>query len=275
MALFDRPVTAVAAQAADWGFEGVELLCRPGGHVEPDTGEERARELAGIFRSAGVRVTALAGYIKFNAETEPELRENYEDLVRQVRLAEILGAESVRCLGGRIGEERWRKGRDGIIDMLSGYLRAAAVATSDSDVHILQVTHDEFASGPVLGRLLDAAAHPRVGAAWNVVHPLSAGEEPETTWEEIGSRVRHVHLRDAVFGEKDGGPGGRPVPFGQGDVPWERIAGLMTDAGYDGWISIEWPVHMQSGLSPAEDVLPEGLRFLREKFNKLGSVTYE
>ena len=275
MALHDEPIEVVAEQAAAWGFEGVELLCRPGGHIEPDASEKQAAESAAVFRSAGVRVAALAGYIKFNGESEQELHRNYEDLVREIRLAEILEAESVRCLGGRIGDERWEKKRDEIITLLADRLKAAAMATAGSCVRILQVTHDEFAPGSVLRRVLEKAAHPRVGAAWNVVHTLSAGEDLETTWNEIGARVSHIHLRDALFGGKDAGPGGDPMPFGRGDVPWERLAAILSSGGYAEWISIEWPAHMRKNLSSPREVLPAGRGFLEKILKNSGSITDE
>ena len=47
----------------------------------------------------------------------------------------------------------------------------------------------------------------------------------------LAGRIGRVHLRDQVADT--------PVPFGEGEAPFEELLNLLTDCGYDGPLGVE------------------------------------
>lgn len=62
-------------------------------------------------------------------------------------------------------------------------------------------------------------------------HLLTAGVDVVSFAEGVADRVRLVHLRDQKA-EK-------PVPFGEGDLPFEELFAILKGANYDGELVIE------------------------------------
>ena len=62
-------------------------------------------------------------------------------------------------------------------------------------------------------------------------HLLSVGEPIMPFAEALAGRIGLVHLRD----QQDE----RPVPFGEGELPFAELFGLLADSGYDGPVVVE------------------------------------
>ncbi|MBT3605577.1 MAG: sugar phosphate isomerase/epimerase [Candidatus Latescibacteria bacterium] len=62
-------------------------------------------------------------------------------------------------------------------------------------------------------------------------HLLTAGEAILPFAEAFADRIGLVHLRDQK--------GETPVPFGEGDLPFDDLIKILTGAGYDGTLVIE------------------------------------
>ena len=62
------------------------------------------------------------------------------------------------------------------------------------------------------------------------MHVEDAGDDVDAAIARYGSRVAHVQIADAP---------GRGEP-GSGDLPLERWLAALEDAGYDGWVGLEY-----------------------------------
>ena len=62
-------------------------------------------------------------------------------------------------------------------------------------------------------------------------HLLTADEPILPFAEALAERIGHVHLRDQQ--------GDKPVPFGQGDLPFAELIALLKDSDYDGLLVVE------------------------------------
>ncbi|MCZ6635373.1 MAG: sugar phosphate isomerase/epimerase [bacterium] len=74
-------------------------------------------------------------------------------------------------------------------------------------------------------------------------HLLSAGENVLAFAESLADRIGLVHLRDQK--------GENPVPFGEGDLPFADLLGILKGADYDGTLVIElehvtWAEHVEA-----------------------------
>ncbi|MEW9529721.1 sugar phosphate isomerase/epimerase family protein [Microbispora sp. NPDC049125] len=101
-------------------------------------------------------------------------------------------------------------------------------------------------------------------------HLWLAGGDPVTAIRDWGSRVRQVHVKDAVRAalarvRAAGGDlwdvvgGGGFPPLGAGDLDLPAVAAELRRAGYEGWIVVEQDIPAPSGNDEAvRDIGPPG-----------------
>jgi len=123
-----------------------------------------------------------------------------------------------------------------------------------ADVTVLLETHDAFCKGKDVAAVLDQVPSSHVQAVWDVHHPWRMGETVAETWDFIGDRVAHVHLKDARHR-----PDGSFVLtlMGQGDVPNREIVELLEAQGYAGCYSAEWEKKWHPDIEEPEIALPQ------------------
>ena len=51
--------------------------------------------------------------------------------------------------------------------------------------------------------------------------------------EELGDKIRHVHVSDNM-GDSD-----QHLPIGDGNINWRKVVDALDDISYSGWIVIE------------------------------------
>lgn len=80
----------------------------------------------------------------------------------------------------------------------------------------------------------------RLGVNFDPSHGTLYGNDAPWVVRQWGSRIKHVHLKDAV-----GRPGMPDETFifpllGEGQVPWREVFGALDEAGYDGYLTVEF-----------------------------------
>lgn len=104
-------------------------------------------------------------------------------------------------------------------------------------VCLLVETNGALTSSSAMASFMQGSDPESAGVLWDLHHPYRfCGESPETTYRNIGSYVKYMHVKDSVM--KDGAVQYRMM--GHGDVPIFDTVKLMRENGYDGFISLEW-----------------------------------
>lgn len=109
-----------------------------------------------------------------------------------------------------------------------------------SQVEIWVETHNEFATGKVLQKLISDASRGNLKIIWDIMHPIEDGEPPAETWEYIGKYIAHIHIKD---GRKKADPLWHDfeyTPIGEGDLPIGEIVTILYKNNYSGYLSLEW-----------------------------------
>lgn len=223
-----------------WGLEGVELR-RVGRGVVPDVPNERM--LRDRLAAEEMAVAAVAPGLFEGASTDRA--GVFGDLAR---LDETLAfARRLACpvivVGGFAAD-----GFD--LDAVADVLRRAGDKAAAAGATLAVLNDPELATrtGADLARLLDAAAHDAVGAAWHPAHAAMAGEAPADGLAALGTRVRHVRVRDGAL---DAEGGWTDALVGEGAVGWDEQVAALKRLGYGGALSLE--------VYPANDLpLPKG-----------------
>lgn len=120
-------------------------------------------------------------------------------------------------------------------------------------------THGATSSTPVLLEVFDALGD-GLPVIWDAHHTFVLGKErPAETWERIGARVVHVHVKDSVDTPSARHPYTYVLP-GRGRIPAGEILALLEKSGFGGVASLEWERKWHPYLPP----LREALQVLRD-----------
>lgn len=149
---------------------------------------------------------------------------------------------------------------DGIVKMLQEL-------SDSSGCEIWIETHNEFATGKALKKLLSDIDRDNVKIIWDIIHPIEDGETPEETIAFLGGKIAHVHIKD---GKKRTDPIWHDyeyTPIGEGELPIKKIVKLLSENGYDGFFSLEWESLWRKELKnlnwSVDEILQKYIDFMR------------
>jgi sugar phosphate isomerase/epimerase len=183
-------------------------------------------------------------------DTSIELARPFErELPAAVELADAWGAPIVRVFGGEVGA----------LDDVARRLEPALRRADDLGLTIALETHDDFSSAELVAELLRRVGSPSFTAVWDVHHPYRIGESPRDVVRALGARVALVHLKDA----RRRADGWELVALGEGEVPVRESLGVLREAGYEGWLTVEWEKRWHPELAEPELALPRDGATLR------------
>lgn len=251
--------------AKEYGFGGIELREGTAWGVAADRTQAERRRALRAFEDAGVRVTDIGSGVCFTGGPGDERQ--WAEFGRTVPLAGDMNAEGIRIFLGHFATRRDRPVPPIFYREIVSRLRAACDLAASRGVQLWIETHNEFATGRSLRKLLEDVERPNCAVIYDIIHPLEEGEAPEETVALLGSRCVHVHI-------KDGKPFDDPLEasweytkVGDGRVPIATIVGLLERAGYSGSYSLEWETKWRKELqvpgSEPDVVFPHYVAFMR------------
>ncbi|MEU8272367.1 sugar phosphate isomerase/epimerase family protein [Sphaerisporangium sp. NPDC049002] len=240
------PLAEVAAMAARTGWPGLELRSAPDEPVHRGLSPEGRRSARSAL--AGATVICVASYVKV-AELGVEDDEVVAALLAEAELARDLGARAVRVFPGGLG--------DGHDDQRAARRLRAAAPRLPNGVEIWLETHDSHPRGRDIARVLSVVDRPGVRAIWDVAHPCLAGEAVADTAAVLAPWLAHVQVKDRPSPEDP-----TPVPLGDGMLPLGPVLTTLRDAGYGGWVSLEWEHKWHPAPTPLEEALRAGRAWL-------------
>jgi L-ribulose-5-phosphate 3-epimerase len=257
-------IPACVDKAAAMGFDGVEIL-----HVQMQ--DESNAALQAIKRQAHSLGLALMGFSTHQGFVSPdrELRHtNVQKTLYQIDLAYRLGIPTMRINTGRWGTVKSFDDlmtRKGVEPPLEGYTEDEAFGWVIGAIEKLLPRAEEC--GVVLGlenhwglgrtaegvlRIVEAIKSP-----W-LAMTLDTGNFLERSYEQMG-RMTAGAVPISLVQAKTYFGGGRWYSL---DLDYARIAAILREDGYRGWISLEF-----EGNEDAETGVPKSLALLRKHFS--------
>ncbi len=257
-------IAACIDKAAALGFDGVEVL-----HVQMQ--DESNAALQAIKRRAHSLGLALMGFSTHQGFVSPDAdlrRTNVQKTLYQIDVAYRLGIPTMRINTGRWGTIKSFDdfmARKGIEPTLEGHTDEEAFGWVIGSIEKLLPRAEEC--GVVLGlenhwglgrtaegvlRIVEAIKSPWLRMTLDTGNFL---ERPYEQMERMASSPAGIELVQAktYFG------GGRWYEL---DLDYGRIAAILRDRGYRGWISLEF-----EGNEGAETGVPKSLALLRRHFS--------
>lgn len=248
----------IYSMAKDFGFDGIEM--RGLGNdifsvrAQPFRADQIDKTIANLKRMRLEIPCLSTGCVLKDEENWSATKAEIEEYIR---LAEKLGAKYIRLLGDRNADA------EGPVDD-EVVLRALRDVTPYAEAHnvtLLVETNGVYADTNRLRDLLVRVESDNVAALWDLHHPYRfANEKPETTIQNLGVYIKHIHIKDSVM--VDG-----KVQYkimGEGDLPVESMIRALRSVNYEGYISLEWVKNTAPDLQSAGIVFPHFANYMEQ-----------
>lgn len=253
----DRTIGEAVEIASAHGLEGIELRGRGDAHVSPESTFSYAAHVRELVREHKLAVPCLTAYTRFHQPTAAAVREEVDRMMDMVRLAEFLEAPCLRVFMGPVLESVSLSQAGQIA--IEG-LQYASKRLENSPVRLVIETHDSAKDGRTLARMLKDVPS-NIGVLLDIIHPWDMGEDIGKTWEMIGERIYHVHIKDISRTLENGRI---YCPIGQGLLPVESTVRWLEGKGYQGFYSLEWEKSALEGQGVGfEEQLESFVSFMR------------
>ena len=264
----DRTIGEAVEIASAHGLEGIELRGRGDAHVSPESTFSYAAHVRELVREHKLAVPCLTAYTRFHQPTAAAVREEVDRMMDMVRLAEFLEAPCLRVFMGPVPDlssgplipAQASLNLSQADQIAIEGLQYASKRLENSPVRLVIETHDSAKDGRTLAGLLKDVPS-NIGVLLDIIHPWDMGEEIGKTWEMIGERIYHVHIKDISRTLENGRI---YCPIGQGILPVESTVRWLEGRGYQGFYSLEWEKSALEGQGVGfEEQLDSFVSFMR------------
>lgn len=241
----DTPFEEGFAFAASCGLNGIELVMKENSPLPPDMSSKRLAALRRMAQDAGLRISSLSNACLWShplTANEPTQRQlGRESLLRQIDMAEALGADRLLVIPGYAGTDyipssekipydtAMERVREGIGSVCAAAEQAGVCLCVENVWNRLLLSPLELAA------LTDSFHSPAVGLYFDIGNAMLYGD-PELWIPLLGSRIRAVHIKDVLRSRADASA---HVLLGKGDVPFPAVRAALTEIGYCDWITLE------------------------------------
>ena len=141
---------------------------------------------------------------------------------------------------------------DTVYSMLESLLPHA----DKTGVSILVKTSGIYSNTARLRNMLDRFASDYLAVLWDIHHPYrDNGESGDDTIKNLGSYVKHVHMRDSDNS-------GKYQLIGEGTMPIDDVIRALSSVNYDNFISLEWKPDWLDDLKDPEIIFPYFVNYM-------------
>ena len=257
----------ILKNASQWGYAAVELRGIQGEldlTKRPEFNGLRLKQSLRDLRALDLHLSDLGASTRLHEFDPGKRKEQLDEAKRFIDLAHQLKCPYVRVFGDKIAAERPRQ--DTIAQVVAG-LRELGEYAKGSQVTVILESHGDFYDSPTLLQVMKGAEMPTVALLWDAYHTYVDGKEsPETTFKQLGTYVRHTHLKDS----KPVGGKEQYVLTGTGTVPVRETVRLLVAGRYKGYYNFEWEKLWQPEIDEPEIAIPHFAKVIREYLAEAG-----
>lgn len=239
------------AKAKELGFDGIEFV-----GLQPHDGSspmEYAKTLRAACKEAGLAITNYtvgADFLKCS-----DLDQEIQSVKEQVDLAEALGAVSMRhdaTTGYAPGERKYR-GFDDALPILADACREVTRYAAGKGIRTMVENHGNFCQDSFrVEKLVNQVADENFGLLCDMGNYLCADEDPAAALGRTAPYAFYAHAKDFIVkSAQEPNPGEgffrsrngtylRGTIIGHGNVPVLHCLTALKQAGYDGYVAIEF-----------------------------------
>jgi sugar phosphate isomerase/epimerase len=253
----DWTIEKVAQQAAEMGYQGVELrTLGPGSSgLACDPALSDPAKVGQVLKSHGIEPVCLSTSLSLHHNDPSSVKDSHLAVKHSLEMAAKIGCPAVRVFGH---EAHQGASRNVAIQRIAQHAADLADTAGHLGVRLLFENGGSFAKAKEWWWLLNVVDHPMVGLCWNVANAAAAGEPSSVSVTMLNSRIQLAKVKDTRIGEGSGF-----VPLGEGTVGIEQFIKRLLGIGYEGYVSVEWDRLWLPSLDPAEEYLPDAHQRLK------------
>jgi sugar phosphate isomerase/epimerase len=257
----DGPLEVVSAFAAEYGFQGLEVVTGPGSrHLDTRTFDAaRADEVKALLEMRNLQISGLAAYTDVT-HADPERRKaNVATVSSAIDIAHALGVEVVCTMAGLppAGKDRHKAIEEDCAEVFPALIdKAGSLGIKLALENWTATNIQNLAHWEQIFTVLPAA---NFGLNFDPSHLYWQGIDYLGAVDQFASRIFHSHGKDTEIRDdirqKVGYLGNgwwRYVIPGLGRINWGEYISALRRNGYNGVISIE---HEDSALEREEGFL--------------------
>ncbi len=226
--------------ATQHGFSAIELRGVEGKldlPALPLFAADRIEQTKQEIRASKLRIACVSSSAQMYVEDPAKREKEMADARRFVDLASTLGAPYVRVFGGKADTDKSPAPTEETKARVASGLKELGKYAGPHNVTVIIESHDHFTASATLKSVLQMADSEHVGLLWDAHHTFATShEDPEFTVSQLGSWIRHTHLKDSV----GDGDNRKYVLTGRGNVPIRRQIEALRSIGYKGFYCFEW-----------------------------------
>jgi len=255
------------SKAKEMGFDAIEFI-----NIDGETLEEQKKN-AKLLKAEADRFEMTINAYTIGAclymDTKEEMDAEVKRLKGQLDVAKILGAEVMRhdvCY--TLGKEGNARSFDLMLPTIAENARKITEYAMTLGIKTCSENHGKIAQdSDRVERLFNAVNHENYGLLVDMGNFLCVDENPITAVSRVAPYAIHAHAKDMIVRNKPGSHnivsrGGNYltcVAIGEGDVPVEQCIRILKNAGYDGYLSIEY-----EGVEDCFDGIARGLKNIKK-----------
>lgn len=241
------------AKAKEMGFDAVEIV-----DIIPHDGSseiEYAHKLAEEAKKLEMPLSSFTFGADFLYGSDGDIDAEIERVKCMVDIAEILGVPSIRhdATRGYDAKDRLQRGFEELLPTLIKGCRVVTEYASTKGIRTTVENHGFFCQDSMrVEKLVTGVAHPNFGLLVDMGNFLCADENPADAVSRVAPYAYYAHAKDFHvksgmaanpgngFFKSRGGNYLRGAIIGHGDVPVLQCLSILKQAGYDGYIAIEF-----------------------------------
>lgn len=256
----------VTRTAVELGYEGIELRLLDGEVIPPHLAQSERARVKLAFKAANLPIACLDTSARFTAP-EPEARRKQEADVRAyLALANEWETPLIRIFGGNLSEGVTEAQG---VEYLAESLNTLAPDAERAGVTIALETHDAFSAGRLVAEVMARVPSRAVAPLWDTHHPYRMGETVEQTWDYVGQRMVHAHVKDA---QRKADGSWQLVLLGEGEVPVKAALRTWASHGYAGFVCVEWEKKWHPEIAEPEVAFPQHIALLRQYLQEFANA---
>jgi sugar phosphate isomerase/epimerase len=221
-----------------------------------------AAEVRRIADDHGVHIVCYTFGVDVNFPDAASRRPGLDELKRGIEIACVLGAPAVMLpVGGKEGLTREQSRHNVLAGLREGVEFAAGAGVSITVEHFPQAVSPFIVSDDIEEAL---KAVPELRVTFDSGNMLTGGEDPCAAFLRHKDKIIHAHFKDWSHPAEGGfvgldGKRYKGALIGEGILDYEELVRTMTDAGYEGYVDIEY----EGGDYPPDVATRRALDYLR------------
>ncbi len=252
--------------ASQHGFAAIELRGLEGNldlPAHPIFAAERIEQTKREIRASKLRIACVSSSANLHVADPEKRAKELGDARRFIDLAATLGAPYVRVFGGKAESDKRQMPSEEVKTRVATGLHELGNYAAPRNVTVVIESHDHFTASSTLKDVLRQADSGHVGLLWDAHHTFATwNEDPEFTVQQLGSWIRHTHLKDSIGNGEDR----KYVLTGRGNVPIQRQIKALQSIGYKGLYCFEWEKLWHPDLQDPEIAIADFARVIGECF---------